>query len=112
MEVVRRSTIDGVCFLGCCGVCTAASAGVFCFGVLARIVLGESSGERDGKEVRDLSDGGVCVVELFDIYRRGLTRTVPDLWLFVEAVEAWEEVRSSCPLLLSSIAKGYELPTT
>ena len=73
------------------------------------MVLGESSGERDGNEVRDLSDGGVCVVELFDIYRRGLTRTVPDLWLLVEAVEAWEEVRSSCPWLLSSIAKGIHL---
>ena len=74
------------------------------------MVLGELSGERDGKEVRDFSDGGVCVVELLDIYRRGLTRTVPDLWLLVEAVEACEEVRSSCPLLLSSIAKGCHSP--
>lgn len=73
------------------------------------MVLGELSGERDGKEVRDFSDGGVCVVELLDTYRLGLTRTVPDLWLLVEAVEAWEEVRSSCPLLLSSIANGYHL---
>ena len=107
--MVRRSTIDGVCFLGCCGVCTAGSAGVFCFGVLARIVLRESSGERDGKEVTDLSDVGVGVVELVDAYRRALTRTVPDLWLLVEVLDVCEEVRSRCPLLLSSITKRYFL---
>ena len=44
------------------------------------MVCGESSGERDGKEVRDLSDVGVVVaVELLDAYRRAVARTVPDL---------------------------------
>lgn len=76
------------------------------------MVLGESSGERDGKEVRALSDGGVCVVELPETYRRGLTRTVLDLWLLVEAVDAWEELRSSSPSRLSSITQGWHLVIT
>ena len=75
-------------------------------------MFGESSGERDGKEVRDLADGGVCVVELLDTYRRGLTRTVPDLWLLVDAVEVDEEVRSRWPSRLFSITEGYQLPVT
>lgn len=108
VEVVRRSTIDGLCLQGFWGVWAVFSTGALCFAVFcARMVFGESSGERDGNEVRDLFDGGVCGVELFDAYRRGLIRTVPDLWLFVEAVEVWEEVRSRCLSPLSSIAKGY-----
>lgn len=109
MEVVRRSTIDGLCLEDFRGVCDAGCAGVACLDVFVRIVSGEFSGERDGKEVTDLSDVGVGVVELVDAYRRALTRTVPDLWLLVEVLDVCEEVRSRCPLLLSSITKRYFL---
>lgn len=76
--VVKRSTIDGLCLGGFRGVCMPGSAGTFRLGVLARMVCGEPSGEREGKEVRALSIG-IGVDGAVDACRCALMRTVPDL---------------------------------
>jgi hypothetical protein len=64
VKAARLSTVGGL------GVVTLIDdkEGVFgpalCRGVVLRLSVGESMGDRDGKEVKDLSDGvGVPVVE-------------------------------------------------
>ena len=76
----RLSTIDGLGFLFCCGVCSEPER-VGLVLDLASTILGELSGESEGKEVRDLSVvavvGVFCCVETAEF--RVLTRDVPDL---------------------------------
>ena len=56
-------------------------------------VLGELSGDKEGKETRDLAELGVTRDCFLD-----LVRTVPGLW---ERLDIWDEARSSLLLLCS-----------
>ena len=78
----------------------------------SRVVFGEFSGERDGKEVRNLSAGSSAGVFGAADDFRDFNRTVLDLVLDLsEAVEAWDAERRSEPWPFASIAiERYDIP--
>jgi hypothetical protein len=54
----------------------------------------EDSGENEGNDVSDLSEGAIDEAELeaYEPYFRDLPLKVCDLWLFVEAFDWWDSV--------------------
>jgi len=65
------------------------------WGCSGRESLGDS-GEKDGNEVRDLSEMEDAELEIYGENFRGLLRTVCDRWLCAEDAEHCEAVLSSC----------------
>lgn len=76
----------------------------------SRVVAGEFSGEREGKEVRDFVESpaagvGTGVTEALERCFRGFMRTVPDFRLRFDVVDAWDDVRCRLSPPLPSIVR-------
>lgn len=82
-EVVRLSTIEGAEPEGFRVYLTVPST---VLGTKGRFSLGDS-GEKEGNEVRDLSEMEDAELEMYELYFRGLPRSVCDRVLFAEAFE-------------------------
>jgi hypothetical protein len=67
-----------------------------------RASLGDS-GEKEGNEVKDLSEMEDAELDMYEEYFRGLTRTVWDRWLLAEEAERCEAVLCSSELASWSI---------
>lgn len=60
------------------------------------LVDGEVGGDKDGKDVKDLSEAeATMVAEAFDDRLRDLVLARADRRLVLEALELWDEVRES-----------------
>lgn len=91
-DVVKLSTIDGAgpeIFRGVFAVPSDAANAAAKW----RPSLGDS-GEKDGNEVSDLSEGLIeeAELEVYEEYFRGLDRTVCDRWLRIDVFELWDGV--------------------